>query len=127
MDNPRECTRCRARAEEAQARGDFHPESDVGPWDAACPGCGHICGDPAGNPSDGVCSRCGPLSEVERAELVRYAKDSSPHTVVSKLWRRFLDLEEAAEAVSEAWGDIPPNCPAGSAIIGRLRSLLPDA
>jgi hypothetical protein len=97
MDNPRQCARC--LRVESQAT-EFHPESDVGPWDNACPGCGHICGDIL--PEEGACSRCGPLSEVERAELVRYTKDSSPHAVVSKLWRRFLDLEDAA-ARAERW------------------------
>ena len=35
------CPACRKNAEEAAHL--FHPESDVGPWDAICPLCRHLC------------------------------------------------------------------------------------
>lgn len=65
------------------------------------------------------------LTEVEVAELVRYAKDSSPYSVVSKLWRRFLALQEAAQAVSDHFdGEAGTPMEDGRAAMGRLREFL---
>src|SRR5687768_699618 len=53
----RECSGCDAYY--VAVAGRYHPDSDVGPWDDACPECGHIGGHPDG------CS----IAELTRAVL----------------------------------------------------------
>lgn len=39
---PSRCPACRVAYENARLSGVFHPDSDIGPWDAAAPCCGHL-------------------------------------------------------------------------------------
>lgn len=80
------CFACRDVAT-AEAHN-YHPDSDVGPWDAACQ-CGHICGTQ--HPVDGGCSRCvGPF----RVDIPNCPKCGGECTAV---------LGERPDGRREAW------------------------